>query len=116
MLPDRDLTEGTEPPNMVIPCRGIARLDNVRGVTLHVMRGSVWITQSDGREDVSLNPGESFCVTRNGRTLVAACHDVPFTVVMLQQPAAVALTLGERLRRIIFRLNATLSNPATPSQ
>jgi hypothetical protein len=101
MLADRDITDSTKPPTIVIPCRGMARLDNVRGVTLHVMHGSVWITQSDSREDVSLNTGESFRVTRSGQTLVAACHDVPFTVVMLERPTAVALTLGERLRRIL---------------
>src|SRR5207249_4019760 len=72
-LPDRASAGRTEPPNIVIPCRGMARLDNVRGITLHVVHGSVWITQSDSCADVSLGVGESFCVTRSGRTLVAAC-------------------------------------------
>jgi len=68
--------------NIVIPCRGTARLDDVRGVTLRVVRGSVWITQSDSREDVSLDAGESFCITRSGPTLVAACHDAPLSEIV----------------------------------
>ena len=96
--------------NIVIPCRGTARLDDVRGVTLRVVCGSVWITQSDSREDVSLGAGESFCVTRSGPTLVAACHDAPFSEIALER-VAVAVTLRERLRRILLPVGATPSNP-----
>ena len=116
MLPDRDIIGSTEPPNIVIPCRGTARLNNVRGMTLHVVHGSVWMTQSDSCADVSLGAGESFCVTHSGRTLVAACHDAPFTVVRLERPVAGALTLGERLRRILFPVNATPADPTAASQ
>ena len=97
--------------NIVIPCRGTARLDDVRGVTLRVVCGSVWITQSDSREDVSLDAGESFCITRSGPTLVAACHDAPLSEIALERPIAVALTLRERLRRILLPVGATPSNP-----
>ena len=114
MLPDQDFMEGTEASNIVIPCRGMARLHNVRGTTLHVTHGSAWITQSDSGEDVSLDTGESFCVTCNRRTLVAACHDAPFTRVALERPAAIALTLGERLRWMLFRVNAMPPNPVPP--
>jgi hypothetical protein len=113
MLPDQDTPGSTEPPNIVIPCGGMARLDNVRGMTLHVVHGSVWMTQSDSCADVSLGAGESFCVTHGGRTLVTACHDLPFTVVRLERPAAGALALGERLRRILFPVNATPADPTT---
>jgi hypothetical protein len=94
----------------------MARLNNVRGMTLHVVRGSVWITQSDSCADVSLDAGESFCVARSGRTLVAACHDAPFTVVRLERPHTVAPTLGERLRRILFPVKATPADPTAASQ
>jgi hypothetical protein len=116
MLPARDLVDGTEPPNIVIPCRGTTRLDNVRGMTLRVVRGSVWITQSDSRDDVSLDAGESFLVTRDGPTLIAACHDAPFSEMALERPVAVALTLRERLRRILLPVTPTPSNPTAPSQ
>jgi hypothetical protein len=105
-----------EPPDIVIPCRGMARLNNVRGMTLHVVHGSVWITQSGSCADVSLEAGESFRVARSGRTLVAACHDAPFTVVKLERPHTVASTLGERLRRILFPVKARPADPAAASQ
>jgi hypothetical protein len=117
MLPDRNAIGSTEPPNIVIPCRGTARLDYVRGMTLHVVHGSAWITQRDSCADVSLDAGESFCVAHSGRTLVAACHDAPFTVPRLERPRAVAPTLGERLRRILFPAKAApIASTATASQ
>jgi len=116
MLPDRNSIGSTEPRNIVIPCRGTVRLDNVSGMTLHVMQGSAWITQSDSCADVSLDAGESFCVAHSGRTLVAACHDAPFTVVKLERPHTVAPTLGERLRRILFPVKARPVDPAAASQ
>jgi hypothetical protein len=102
MLPDLNAIGSAEPPNIVIPCRGTTRLDDVRGMTLHVVHGSVWITQSGSYADVSLDAGESFCVAHSGRTLVAACHDAPFAEIRLERPHAVAPTLGERLRRILI--------------
>jgi len=116
MLPDRNAIASTEPLNIVIPCRGMARLDNVRGATLHVVHGSVWITQSDSCADVGLGAGESFCVAHGGRTLIAACHNAPFTVVRLERLHAVAPTLGERLRRVLFPVKATQADPAAASQ
>jgi hypothetical protein len=80
-------------------------------MTLHVVQGSVWVTQSDSFEDVSLDAGESFRLTRSGRTLVAACHDAPLTLVTLERHVAVALTWGERLREILFPSPTRDSNP-----
>lgn len=105
-----------EPPDIVIPCRGMARLNNVRGMTLHVVHGSVWITQSGSCADVSLEAGESFRVARSGRTLAAACHVAPFTVLRLERPHTVAPTLGERLRRILFPPSATPVGSTAASQ
>jgi hypothetical protein len=116
MLPDRNSTGSTEPQDIVIPCRDTVRLNDVHGMTLHVVQGSAWITQSDSCADVSLDAGESFCVSHSGRTLIAACHDAPLTVVRLERPHAVALTLGERLRGILFPVKATPVGPTAASQ
>lgn len=107
MLPDLSLAGSAEAPDIVTPLRGTVRLRNVRGMTLHVVHGSVWVTQSDSRTDVSLGAGESFCVARSGCTLVAACQDAPFTVLRLERPRAIAPSLGERLRRLLFPPSAT---------
>lgn len=117
MLPDRSSTGSAELSNIVIPCRGVVRLSNVRGMTLHVVHGSAWITQSESCADVSRKAGESFCVDRGGRTLVAACHDAPFTELRLERSHAVTPTLGERLRRTLFPPSATpVGCPAPASQ
>jgi hypothetical protein len=102
MLTDLDFVDSAQLPEIVIPRRGMAHLDNVRGMTLHVVHGSAWITQSDSRVDVSLSVGESFCLTRNGRTLIAACHHAPFTVLTLEPGVAVPLSWVERLHRLLL--------------
>ena len=106
----------TEPPNIVIAHRSVTCLDNVRGMTLRVVCGLVWVTQSGSNVDVSLDPGESFRVTRSGRTLVSASHHAPFALVTLEPPVAARPTLGERLRRLFASMNPTPSRPAAASQ
>jgi hypothetical protein len=101
MLADLDFVDSAQLPEIVIPRRGMAHLDDVRGMTLRVVQGSAWITQSDSRIDVSLAAGESFCLTRNGRTLIAACHHAPFTVLTLEPGVAVPPSWRERLRRLL---------------
>ena len=98
MLANPELVDSTEPPNIMVPPGGMVRLDNVRGMKLRVMRGSVWVTQDGSSEDVSLSAGESFCITRSGRTLVNACEYAPSTLVMLEPPVvAIEPKLSERL-------------------
>lgn len=50
-------------------------LDDVKGATLHVIRGRVWITQEDDTRDVVLGPGEAFTVERDGLTILEAQGD-----------------------------------------
>ena len=64
-------------------------------------------------EDVSLNAGESFCITRSGRTLVNACEYAPLTLVMLEPPVAIEPELSERLRRLFARMKASRRGCAT---
>lgn len=106
MLANLDLIDCTEPPNITVPRGGMICLDNVRGMNLRVMRGLVWVTQDGGSEDVSLSAGESFCITRSGRTLVNACQYTPLTLVMLEPSVAIEPKLIERLRRLFAPMNA----------
>lgn len=50
-------------------------LDDVKGATLHVIRGKVWITQENDTRDVVLGPGEAFTVERDGLTILEAQGD-----------------------------------------
>lgn len=50
-------------------------LPDVRGTTLRVTRGMVWITQQNDTRDVVLGAGETWTVERDGLTIVEAQTD-----------------------------------------
>lgn len=50
----------------------LVRLDDARGTTLRVTRGTLWITQEKERNDVVLHAGDVWAVERDGLTLVEA--------------------------------------------
>ena len=102
-----------ESSSIVIARRGMACLENVRGAQLRVVRGSAWVTQSGSTDDVCLDAGELFRITRNGLTLVSSCHRWPFALVMLEPSVAVTPTPGERLRKFCSALLAPPSRPTT---
>ena len=47
-------------------------LPDARGTTLRVTRGTLWITQEDDSRDVTLRPGDTWTVERQGLTIVEA--------------------------------------------
>lgn len=99
-----NLIDCTELPAIVVPRGGMICLDDVRGMKLRVVHGSVWITQDGEIEDLSLSAGESCNITRSGRTLVNACEYAPLTSVMIEPSVAAESTMGERLRRLFARM------------
>ena len=56
-------------------------LDDVRGATLRITRGTVWITQEQEPRDVVLRGGDTWIVERDGRTVVEAQADAHLRVV-----------------------------------
>lgn len=56
-------------------------LSDLRGATLRVTRGTLWITQQDDTQDIVLRPGDNWTVERNGLTLVEAQQDATFLVL-----------------------------------
>ena len=56
-------------------------LPGVRGATLRVTRGTLWLTQEDGGRDIVLQPGDNWVVERNGNTVVEAQNDAVFCIV-----------------------------------
>jgi len=81
-------------------------LDDVRGATLRVTRGIVWITQEREPRDVVLRQGDNWIVERDGRTVVEAQADVHLRVLghALAAPLAPAANersyWGDRLARL----------------
>jgi Protein of unknown function (DUF2917) len=61
--------------------RETVTLPDVRGATLRVARGTVWITQEDDTQDIVLRAGDAWTVERNGLTILEAQADVSLCVV-----------------------------------
>jgi DUF2917 family protein len=83
-------------------------LPDVRGATLRVLRGMLWLTEERQRSDVLLRAGDNFVVEFNGDTVVEAKSDTRFTIVgragkELQLPrcGAPVTQLGSRLRALL---------------
>jgi hypothetical protein len=58
-------------------------LPNIRGATLRVTRGTLWLTEERARDDVVLRPGDNWLVESNGNTVVEAQGDATFRIVGL---------------------------------
>jgi hypothetical protein len=64
-----------------LPAREAVTLQNVRGATLRVTRGTVWLTQENDRDDVILRVGDNWVVERDGATVLEAHDDTIVCVV-----------------------------------
>ena len=100
------------PMNLVIAHSSPACLKDARGLRLSVQRGYVWITQSGSTADVCLDAGESFLVTRNGKTLISACGRSSSAVVTFNGSVPGTPTLGGRLRKFCNAIAALSFRPA----
>jgi DUF2917 family protein len=56
-------------------------LRDVRGATVRIAQGTLWLTQERDRHDVVLRPGDNWVVESNGNTVVEAQNDATFTIV-----------------------------------
>ena len=65
---------------------GALPLAHARGARVRSLRGTLWITQEDDREDHIVNAGESFTVDRDGTTLVSAAHGTGTVVITRPAP------------------------------
>lgn len=48
----------------------VLALDDARGATLRVTRGTLWITQAGDSRDIVLTVGDVWTIERNGRTVI----------------------------------------------
>jgi hypothetical protein len=72
----------------------IIALDNARGTTIVCVRGSLWITEQRGSEDVLLEPGERYVLTGNGKALVTALE---VGAIKLIEPVSLARSTMDAL-------------------
>jgi hypothetical protein len=59
----------------------LAELRDVRGATLRVTRGTLWVTQDRDVRDVVLRAGDVWTVEREGLTLAEAQGDATFCLL-----------------------------------
>ena len=60
--------------------REAVALPDVRGATLRVAQGTVWLTEERQPHDVVLRPGDNWVVEHDGKTVVEARHGARFTI------------------------------------
>lgn len=56
-------------------------LPDIRGATLRVAQGTVWLTEERQPHDVVLRPGDNWVVEHDGKTVVEAQNDAVFCIV-----------------------------------
>lgn len=94
------LTRFSELSSVGLPRGTMARLQDARGMRLHVETGTVWITHERSRDDVLVQAGETFCIEHDGTTIVSALGR-RFALVSIEPPRPVppSPTFLERLDR-----------------
>jgi hypothetical protein len=66
---------------MELADRELVELKDVRGTTLRVTQGMLWVTQDQDVRDVVLRTGDVWTIERNGLTLVEAQGAATFCIV-----------------------------------
>jgi hypothetical protein len=65
--------------------REAVTLQDVRGATLRITRGTIWLTQQDDRKDVILRVGDNWVVEKDGATVLEAQNDDTIVYVVGRQ-------------------------------
>ena len=71
-----------------LSAREAVTLQDVRGATLRVTRGTLWLTQENDRKDVILRVGDNWVVEKDGATVLEA-QDATIVCVVGRQVADV---------------------------
>lgn len=90
----RETAQLAELKSLGITRGSIARIENARGMRLHVEHGAVWLTQDGSNDDVYLRAGESFTVQNDGKTVISTVKSPLALVTMEAAPAKPAF--GDR--------------------
>lgn len=59
----------------------LLELADARGSTLHVARGTLWVTQHGDRSDIVLTTGDTWTIEHYGLTVVEARGDADVTII-----------------------------------
>jgi hypothetical protein len=86
-------------------------LPDVRGTTLRVTKGTLWLTQERRRNDVVLREGDTFVVEFDGNTVVEARHDASFMLVGRRGRELALPRCAAPLTRVAARVAGWLTPP-----
>lgn len=89
-------------------------LPDIRGTTLRVTRGAVWITQQNDTRDVVLGAGEMWTVERDGLTIVQAQTDTVMSAAgpALHPGSPAAAGLARLWRHVCEKIEAAFAGAA----
>lgn len=92
--------------NLEVRREQVLSLRDAAGVRLRCTRGSLWLTQEGGGQDIVLEPGECFTVERDGLTLVSALKDG--SVLIASAPTRHMRNVGAWVLRWLHRMNVPM--------
>jgi hypothetical protein len=94
-----------------LAAREAITLPDVRGATLRVAKGTLWLTEERRQNDVVLREGDTFVVEFDGDTVVEARHDAAFTIVGRRGRDLALPRCGAPLTRFVAHVAAWLVPP-----
>lgn len=89
-----------------------ARIQDAKGLLIHVHQGELWITQEGDRRDYLVGAGQSFRVQRSG---VMLAHALRGSSLSLIAPRPSRSGWMERLARAWFGAYVSVSRPTSAS-
>lgn len=94
-----ELTHG----KLTLNAHGVALLTRARGVRVTAQRGTAWLTIDGVREDVVLDPGDTYRIDSDRDVVISAIVG-PVEVALHAPAPAAESTLASRLRERFGRL------------
>jgi hypothetical protein len=86
-------------------------LPDIRGATLRLRRGTLWLTHEGRQNDIVLREGDTFVVEFDGDTVVEAQQDSAFTIVGRRGRAVAMPRPASSLSRFAAHVVAWMSPP-----
>jgi hypothetical protein len=90
----------TDTMETTIPNRRTLRIRDGKGLELKVVSGSLWVTYEHDTDDIVVDAGNTFRVSRNGLTLVHAFKETRLRIASPAEAGAPSLTLGGGYREV----------------
>jgi hypothetical protein len=98
-----------------LSAREAITLPNIRGTTLRVTRGTLWLTEERARDDIVLRAGDNWLVETSGNTVVEAQGDTTFRILGHRGATLRPADTSQRNRSILSLLAWFMTAPPSHS-